>query len=153
MLWSTPDMNKLNGTGVYLVQMSVPVPFMMNLSSGREILLHPGVYCYVGSAQRGLGPRVARHAKKNKPLRWHIDYLTCQYPANYCWLWYDARKNFECEIARTLARKLELVPGFGSSDCRCPGHLFRGSQADIANAVKPLKPDMSFALSEDIPYE
>ena len=35
------------------------------------------------------------------------------------------RKERECELARQLARRLDLpIPGFGASDCRCGGHLF-----------------------------
>ena len=144
-------MNELTGTGVYLVQMPVSLPLVMVFASGRQVVLQPGVYYYAGSAQRGLKSRITRHARREKPLRWHIDYLASQYPANFCWIWQDAQKNFECEIARTLARKLVLIPGFGSSDCRCPGHLFCGSPQETAQLVSTLNPDMSFALSEDTP--
>jgi hypothetical protein len=36
----------------------------------------PGVYLYVGSAQRNLRARTERHGRKNKPLRWDIDHLS-----------------------------------------------------------------------------
>jgi sugar fermentation stimulation protein A len=36
----------------------------------------PGLYLYVGSAQRNLSARLARHARNSKPQHWHIDYLS-----------------------------------------------------------------------------
>ena len=35
-----------------------------------------GVYFYVGTAQRNLSARLGRHSRKEKTLRWHIDYLS-----------------------------------------------------------------------------
>lgn len=35
-----------------------------------------GYYFYVGSAQRNLYSRIERHSRKDKTLRWHIDYLS-----------------------------------------------------------------------------
>jgi hypothetical protein len=32
-----------------------------------------GVYVYTGSAKRNLEARIARHCRKDKTLRWHID--------------------------------------------------------------------------------
>ena len=83
-----------------------------------------GFYLYVGSAQRNLQARLDRHARYDKPLRWHIDYLAA------CAKMLGAvviaeGKEMECQIARKLSRLLDRpIPHFGSSDCKCNGHLF-----------------------------
>jgi len=83
-----------------------------------------GVYLYVGSAQRNLAKRLERHARRRKPRQWHIDYLS-QYAEMIGAVLVAGPKQSECEIAAELARTHQRVaPGFGASDCRCPGHLF-----------------------------
>ena len=34
-----------------------------------------GRYLYTGSARRNMAARLTRHLQREKPLRWHIDYL------------------------------------------------------------------------------
>jgi len=84
----------------------------------------PGVYFYVGSAQRNLWARIERHSRKDKPLHWHIDCLSGA--ATMLGVMIVPRPHErECELAVELGRLYELpVPGFGASDCRCGGHLF-----------------------------
>jgi sugar fermentation stimulation protein A len=97
----------------------------INVGSLGRIEFEPGFYLYVGSG--GVNPvlRVQRHLRPSKPLRWHIDRLTCgprrMRPVDS----YLFPGEQECRLARKLARRLSVVPGFGSSDCRCQGHLFR----------------------------
>ncbi len=88
----------------------------------------PGTYAYCGSAHGpgGLRARVRRHLRRDKPLHWHIDYLAAVAEVVAIWLWPGAPRAQECAIAGHLARRpgaYHPVPGFGSSDCRCPGHL------------------------------
>ena len=84
----------------------------------------PGVHFYVGSAQRNLSARLERHSKKNKVLRWHIDYLSAKSDMLGAIIFPGPRK-LECTLAKDLGGMFELaVPGFGASDCRCGGHLF-----------------------------
>jgi sugar fermentation stimulation protein A len=84
----------------------------------------PGFYLYIGSAQRNLSARLARHARRVKPLRWHIDYLSAKAPMIGA-MTVPCPHERECELAGELRRMYELaVPGFGASDCRCGGHLF-----------------------------
>jgi len=84
----------------------------------------PGVYFYVGSAQRNLSARIERHGRKEKPLRWHIDYLSTKAAMIGAMIVPGAREK-ECELTGDLRHMYELtVPGFGASDCRCGGHLF-----------------------------
>ncbi|MFC1762835.1 DUF123 domain-containing protein [Planctomycetota bacterium] len=87
-----------------------------------------GIYFYVGSAQRNLSARLERHARKEKPLRWHIDYLSIQADMIGA-ITVPGTREQECKLAEELGQMHELaVPDFGSSDCRCEGHLFYTSQ-------------------------
>lgn len=86
-----------------------------------------GYYLYVGSAlgPGGLEARLARHRRRDKKLRWHIDYLLEH--AQLVEVWSAASTDkLEClcaQAARELPGSEIPVPGFGSSDCRCPSHL------------------------------
>lgn len=92
-----------------------------------DLVLHPGYYIYVGSAfgPGGLAARVGRHLRKEKLLRWHIDYLRVACEVEEVWWTCDPVRR-ECEWAKRL-RELPgaVVPmaGFGSSDCGCEAHL------------------------------
>ncbi|MBU7005001.1 MAG: DUF123 domain-containing protein [Theionarchaea archaeon] len=90
-----------------------------------------GIYCYVGSAfgPGGLKARVSRHLRHEKPLRWHIDYLTTSshfVPRKV----FASDKRAECDLAFLLAEIFRGHSGFGSSDCRCPTHLFAIDSVD-----------------------
>lgn len=89
-----------------------------------RFIFQKGIYFYVGSAQRNLSARLERHARKDKPLRWHIDYLSSKAKILGAIIVPGPHEN-ECELANELGRMFELaVAGFGASDCRCSGHLF-----------------------------
>jgi len=83
-----------------------------------------GMYFYVGSAQRNLSARLARHGRRAKTLRWHIDYLSTNCRMLGAMV-LPGGKRRECEIAAELAgRYARPVARFGASDCHCGGHLF-----------------------------
>jgi len=80
----------------------------------------------VGSALGGLDPRIERHLRKDKVLKWHADYLTARADSVEAYISYPDYIQ-ECELAR-MAEESGMVPshkGFGCSDCRCRTHLFR----------------------------
>jgi Uri superfamily endonuclease len=86
-----------------------------------------GTYVYVGSARGpgGLAARVARHLRRSKPLRWHVDYLRPWGRPLAVWL-VEGDQQRECLWASTLAATPGAsvpAPGFGASDCGCPAHL------------------------------
>ncbi len=85
-------------------------------SLGR-IRFKKGYYYYVGSANSGIH-RIKRHFRKEKKRRWHIDYIV----SHMVVVGSIMRKDYECELAEKI--KLEFVPKFGSSDCKCESHLF-----------------------------
>ena len=118
----------------------------LGLSGGRsgesEITFPAGYYVYFGSARAGLSARVGHHLKREKRSHWHIDYLV-QF-AEVVEVWYSPegeeaewreRKEVKgaggvrkkeclwCQVGRGMPQGQILIPGFGSSDCRCPAHL------------------------------
>ena len=115
-------------SGVYIAVFQLPEARDISVGKLGRFGFRPGVYFYAGSAQRNLSARLERHGRKSKPLRWHIDSLS---------VWADmlgaivvvGPRQRECELAKELARMFErAAPGFGSSDCRCAGHLFYAPQ-------------------------
>jgi sugar fermentation stimulation protein A len=84
----------------------------------------PGYYLYVGSAQRALAARLARHTRLRKKLHWHIDYLR-QAADSVVALPIRSSRRDECAIAGALSQIVNEGPrGFGSSDCSCRTHLY-----------------------------
>jgi sugar fermentation stimulation protein A len=84
-----------------------------------------GVYLYVGRARTGLSARIKRHVRREKKLFWHIDYLLQEAKIEGVWV---RREYFaECDTARDIGKScpstVMVIRRFGSSDCRCPGHL------------------------------
>ncbi|MDD1728722.1 MAG: GIY-YIG nuclease family protein [Methanospirillum sp.] len=113
--------------GIYLLLL-MGVDTSVRVGSLGTVSFATGYYGYVGSA---LGPgglaRVSRHmwvasGKGTRP-RWHIDYLLTNLGFRllrvYCAITVE---RLECPLAHAIP--LQVVPGFGSSDCNCEGHLF-----------------------------
>ena len=105
-----------------------------------EFFFPKGFYVYTGSAMRGLRRRVARHQKRHKPKRWHIDYLRA-----HCSLvevkTYPTHRRLECQLnSRILSFKgaQVLVPKLGSSDCRCRTHLAWFAESDYQSIKEEL---------------
>ena len=87
-----------------------------------------GVYLYVGSAQRDREARLARHTRRRKPLRWHIDYLSAKATMLGAIL-VPGGRDAECALAAEVGKIYpRFIDGFGASDCRCGGHLFYAGQ-------------------------
>jgi Uri superfamily endonuclease len=87
-----------------------------------------GWYVYVGSAMGpgGLAARVGRHHRLRKKKHWHIDYLRPATRMEGCFVVSDPVRR-EHEWAKCLEGALlagRPVGGFGSTDCRCPAHLY-----------------------------
>jgi sugar fermentation stimulation protein A len=108
----------------YIVVFNLPRPARIQVGCLGSFRFAAGVYFYVGSAQRHLAARLERHARKDKPLRWHIDYLSIKADMLGAMIVPGPRER-ECASAAALRREYALaIPGFGASDCRCGGHLF-----------------------------
>ena len=115
-------------SGVYIAFFYLPKAQRIRAGRLGRVSFRRGVYLYVGSAQRNLSARLNRYARKNKPLRWHIDYLSVKAEMLGAITIAGPRER-ECMLVRSLNKMFELaVPGFGASDCRCGGHLFYASE-------------------------
>lgn len=81
-----------------------------------------GRYVYTGSARRNLKARIARHLRREKALRWHIDYLLSA--PGVCVTRVRRSRMDECLLNRSTGGTAP-VPGFGASDCAagCGSHL------------------------------
>jgi Uri superfamily endonuclease len=82
-----------------------------------------GWYTYIGSALGGLSGRVGHHLRADKRLHWHIDRLL-QYGGVDAVVVTETSQRVECDLACFMVERFEVIPRFGSSDCRCRGHLF-----------------------------
>jgi len=115
-------------------QLTIEISAAVTLQIGRlgNFTFRPGAYLYSGSARRGLRSRINRHLRREKKLRWHIDYLLDS-PVAIDYLLdspvAEVRRVListrpECELVRK-GGGLVVVPGFGASDCRsgCASHL------------------------------
>ena len=93
--------------------------------------LRTGFYLYTGSALgRGavsLERRIERHMRRQKRLRWHVDYLTSRPDCNVTGVVYVVSEDrLECKVNSSLEKKLDISPvllKIGASDCKCNGHL------------------------------
>ena len=111
-------------SGVYIAVFGLRRARRLRVGALGRFRFAPGVYLYVGSAQRNLAARLDRHGRKDKPLRWHIDYLSSAAEMLGAMVFAGGRPR-ECALAEELSRGYARpVPRFGASDCRCGGHLF-----------------------------
>ncbi|MBU2550398.1 MAG: GIY-YIG nuclease family protein [Proteobacteria bacterium] len=124
---------------------------LMHLDQAREIaigrrgarLFPPGFYGYAGSALNGLEARIARHLREDKRTHWHIDYFLEQASLLEVLRIVSGRR-LECRLSRAAARLAgaPVMPGFGSTDCRCPTHLHhftRDPRADLQALIEKLR--------------
>jgi Uri superfamily endonuclease len=106
----------------YQLLIEVARPVRANIGRLGNFAFLAGRYIYTGSAKRNFEARVARHLRKEKTLRWHIDYLLAMPGVRIV----GVRRYVEDECAINQATPGDvLVEGFGASDCRagCGSHL------------------------------
>jgi Uri superfamily endonuclease len=114
--------------GCYALALRLDGPQTLTIGRLGSHRLAAGWYVYCGSAQGpgGLRGRVGRHLRPAPVRRWHVDHLRGAATVVAVWLWPGAPRTHECALATFLAAlpgAARALPGFGSSDCRCPGHL------------------------------
>ena len=98
-----------------------------------DVKLKKGYYCYVGSAKANLTQRLERHRRLRKNLFRHIDYLRAASDYHAA-VPIRSSENLECGVAGSMAGIADRqVPGFGSSDCTCPTHLFGMNDDPLQN--------------------
>ena len=109
--------------GSYILLIKLSRKKTISVGSLKAIGFSGGYYAYVGSAMGGFKARLSRHLKGNKKQHWHIDYLL-QKASITSIILCETEHSVECTIAQALKRQFDSVPGFGSSDCKCPSLLF-----------------------------
>ena len=110
----------------YQLVIEVARPLRVQVGRLGSFRFAAGRYVYTGSARRNLEARIARHARRGKRRRWHIDYLLEQPGVQLV----QVRRSRlpECALNQRTRGTIP-VPGFGATDCpaRCVSHLkYRG---------------------------
>ena len=125
--------------GIYTLILHLASETDIAIGSLGIVRFRRGYYAYTGSA-RGPGglARVKRHmdvmSGSNPARRWHIDYLlphTSLVSISIA----QTTLDLECEIAMKIGEKLDHIPNFGSTDCKCPSHLHYSSDLDLIQEV------------------
>jgi Uri superfamily endonuclease len=115
------------GKGTYALVMRNEPRRIVRVGALGEIRLESPWLVYVGSAlgPGGLRARVGRHIIGSPNRRWHIDRVRAIADLVEVW-WLESVERKECAWATAMATRRDWrieVPRFGSSDCRCEGHL------------------------------
>ncbi|MBI2866155.1 MAG: GIY-YIG nuclease family protein [Chloroflexi bacterium] len=121
--WGVPERAQVPPSGTYLLMAALSEATRLRIGALGQFDFPAGCYLYVGRAKRGLAARLERHHRQRKRLHWHIDYLLTAARIQEVWV---TTELLECAWAgrlRDLLGSAIPVPGFGSSDCRCPSHL------------------------------
>ncbi|MCM8596002.1 DUF123 domain-containing protein [Accumulibacter sp.] len=106
----------------YQLQILLAEPLRIVVGRLGECAFPAGRYVYTGSARRNLAARIARHLRREKTLRWHVDYLLGAPGVTVTGVALSAAG--ECALNQATRGRI-VVPGFGASDCRsgCRSHL------------------------------
>jgi sugar fermentation stimulation protein A len=120
-------------SGIYALLIRCP-PCKINVGALGEIQIPAGFCVYIGSAQKNMEARISRHLRKNKTLRWHIDFLLTR-ASVVGHVEIQAPKSCEESIALALQRDYGYIKGFGASDSRAKSHLFIGEKENLWNAT------------------
>lgn len=111
--------------GTYTLVIDLPRARAIRVGALGTFKFPRGKYLYIGSAMNGLAQRIARHARPNKKLHWHIDYLLAHAQIKEVWT-HQGDERFECtwaQAALAMPNARVIVPRFGASDCNCAAHL------------------------------
>ncbi len=127
--------------GAYQIVLHIKKKTAIKIGALGEFDFPQGFYVYTGSAMRNLTKRVDRHLKKEKKLRWHIDYLTSHQDVKIVRSYtYPSENKMECQLNKNLLKHFVEIPvkRFGSSDCKvCPAHLiYVGKEIHNIDIVK-----------------
>lgn len=138
---------KQAGGGTYCLVLLLPAPARITAGRLDTFDLAAGWYLYFGSALGGLRGRVMRHLRAQKRRHWHVDYLLMPDSPSAAggiaevvevW-WVESPTRLECAWARAALASPGIsvpIPGFGSSDCRCPAHLIAWPRPENLAALR-----------------
>lgn len=123
--------------GTYVLVIALGSDRVIEVGALGAIQFPAGTYCYTGSAMAGLDQRLSRHLRRDKTLRWHVDYLTSAADDVRALESYPDPVP-ECSLAR-MAEECGMVPfaeGLGCSDCGCSTHLFSCDPESVARLAE-----------------
>ena len=120
--------------GCYILIIELKENITIQIGKIGNKLFKKGFYAYIGSALNGLEHRINRHLRKEKKIRWHIDYIL-QHGKIIKIFYKENDKKEECSVAKKFDGELLSISNFGSSDCKCNSHLFHGTLKEILNVV------------------
>jgi Uri superfamily endonuclease len=121
--------DRVKQPGCYSLIICLRKKTLIRIGKLGQALFPAGIYVYTGSAMGGLEPRLKRHLRSKKKLRWHIDYLLHAPEAKIREIFiYPSAPDEECRRNRRIAAlpRAEIIrPKFGASDCSsgCASHL------------------------------
>ena len=127
----SPDIALSASPGTYVLILEAASRRRVRVGALGILELEPGFYAYVGSARGpgGLAARLAHHRRRARAPHWHVDYLREQADL-HALVPVRTSDDLECAMAAKVGKMAGWqVPRFGSSDCRCPSHLF-GMEGD-----------------------
>lgn len=130
---------KLFNSGAYAVLFYLINDSQTYMPKYGDVTFKKGFYVYSGSAKKNLIHRVTRHAKKDKKVKWHIDYFSVLESVKTVktFLFFD--KN-ECEINFFFYTNggRSIIKNFGSSDCKngCLSHFLYFKKQPALKSIK-----------------
>ena len=133
--------------GTYTLLLACKRPFRVRIGKLGQIRLEKGNYLYTGSALGtgavSLEQRVARHRRRNKRVKWHVDYLTVHREITVVnVICIEINKRLECQINQQILSNLNgkpIIRRAGASDCKCGGHLLSVRLLDSKDITRRLK--------------
>ena len=119
------------GRGSYILILHMERSTVVSVGKLGKWRFPAGYYAYVGSAlgPGGLASRLKHHIGSTASPRWHVDYLRPVTRLTECWI-REFQGHLEHQWASFLNQfnnTVRIFKGFGSSDCKCPSHLFHFS--------------------------
>ena len=131
--------------GAYVLGFDIERDVSVNVGALGEHFFPKGSYMYVGSAMNGLSARIARHKRRIKNKRWHIDYLM-SIASNVVHMPVISAVNIEVPLAKALSEVyIPYAKGFGASDSCMDTHLF-SAPPDATNSAEFQDIILSFRL-------
>ena len=117
--------------GTYTLLLACKRPFKLRIGKLGLANVEKGNYLYTGSALGtgavSLEQRVTRHRRRNKRVKWHVDYLTVHREiAIVNVICTETDRRLECQISQQILSDLNgkpIIQRAGASDCKCSGHL------------------------------
>jgi Uri superfamily endonuclease len=129
--------------GTYTLILEISESIIITVGALGAKYFPKGLYTYTGSAlglSQNLKTRIARHLRRVKRRRWHIDYLL-EDARIVCVAYCVNSSRLECCVAKALKETegaMVIVRGFGASDCSCGclAHLYYHSDLNLDRLAK-----------------